>query len=76
MQEIRHHDNIKESYMKTHSQFVATHVGVIDCSILSHLTKLGWKDVFLLERRQLTSGATWYAVANFHNLQHRTNIAG
>jgi len=35
--------------------------GVIGCSIAYHLTKLGWRDVMLLERHQLTSGTTWHA---------------
>jgi 4-methylaminobutanoate oxidase (formaldehyde-forming) len=35
--------------------------GVIGCSVAYHLTKLGWKDVVLLERKALTSGTTWHA---------------
>jgi 4-methylaminobutanoate oxidase (formaldehyde-forming) len=35
--------------------------GVIGCSTAYHLAKLGWKDVVLLERTQLTSGTTWHA---------------
>jgi 4-methylaminobutanoate oxidase (formaldehyde-forming) len=35
--------------------------GVIGCSVAYHLTKLGWTDVVLLERKQLTSGTTWHA---------------
>ena len=35
--------------------------GVIGVSIAYHLAKLGWSDVVLLERRQLTSGTTWHA---------------
>ena len=35
--------------------------GVIGCSIAYHLAKLGWRDVLLLERAQLTSGTTWHA---------------
>ena len=35
--------------------------GVIGCSVAYHLTKFGWKDVFLFERDQLTSGTTWHA---------------
>jgi glycine cleavage system T protein len=35
--------------------------GVIGASIAYHLTKLGWRDVVLLERRQLTAGTTWHA---------------
>jgi len=35
--------------------------GVIGCSVAYHLGYLGWKDVVLLERDQLTSGTTWHA---------------
>src|SRR6202021_1393294 len=35
--------------------------GVIGCSIAYHLTKMGWSDIVLLERKQLTSGTTWHA---------------
>lgn len=35
--------------------------GVIGCSVAYHLTKLGWNDVLLLERKELTSGTTWHA---------------
>ena len=35
--------------------------GVSGCSIAYHLAKLGWRDVLLLERKQLTSGTTWHA---------------
>jgi len=34
---------------------------VIGCSIAYHLTQLGWRDVLLLERKQLTAGTTWHA---------------
>jgi len=48
---------------------------VIGCSILYHLTKLGWTDVVLLERDELTSGSTWHAAANIHGLHDSTNIS-
>src|SRR6476660_9826117 len=35
--------------------------GVIGCSVAYHLAHLGWKDVVLLERDQLTSGTTWHS---------------
>ncbi|MFN2150085.1 MAG: FAD-dependent oxidoreductase, partial [Anaerolineales bacterium] len=35
--------------------------GVIGCSVAYHLAKMGWKDVLLLERDQLTCGTTWHA---------------
>ena len=60
--------------MRTHAQAVVIGGGVIGCSILYHLTKLGWSDVVLLERDQLTSGSTWHAAANIHGLHDNTNI--
>src|SRR3970040_2363533 len=44
-----------------HAQVVSVGGGVIGASIAYHLTKLGWRDVVLLERRQLTAGTTWHA---------------
>ena len=49
--------------------------GVVGCSILYHLTKLGWSDVILLERSELTSGSTWHAAGGFHTLNGDTNMA-
>jgi dimethylglycine dehydrogenase len=60
--------------MRTHAQAVVIGGGVIGCSILYHLTKLGWTDVVLLERDELTSGSTWHAAANIHGLHDHTNI--
>ena len=61
--------------MKTHAQAVVIGGGVIGCSILYHLTKLGWTDVVLLERNELTSGSTWHAAANIHGLHDSANIS-
>ena len=61
--------------MKTHAQAVVIGGGIIGCSILYHLTKLGWKDVVLLERDELTSGSTWHAAANLHGLHDNNNIS-
>ena len=61
--------------MRTHAQAVVIGGGVIGCSILYHLTKLGWTDVVLLERNELTSGSTWHAAANIHGLHDSTNIS-
>jgi dimethylglycine dehydrogenase len=61
--------------MRTHAQAVVIGGGVIGCSILYHLTKLGWKDVVLIERDELTSGSTWHAAANIHGLHDSTNIS-
>lgn len=61
--------------MKTEAQAVVIGGGVIGCSILYHLAKLGWSDVILLERDELTSGSTWHAAANIHGLHDNTNVS-
>jgi 4-methylaminobutanoate oxidase (formaldehyde-forming) len=43
------------------AQVVIVGGGVIGASIAYHLTKLGWRDVALLERKRLTAGTTWHA---------------
>lgn len=45
----------------TQARVVIIGGGIIGCSVAYHLTKLGWRDVLLLERAQLTSGTTWHA---------------
>jgi 4-methylaminobutanoate oxidase (formaldehyde-forming) len=35
--------------------------GITGCSVAYHLTKLGWRDVVLLEQGRLTCGTTWHA---------------
>src|SRR5690348_11623656 len=35
--------------------------GVIGTSVAYHLTKLGWKDIVLLEQAQLGGGTSWHA---------------
>jgi len=48
--------------------------GVIGCSVAYHLTKLGWKDVVLLERKKLTSGTTWHAAGLIAQLRATANM--
>ncbi len=43
--------------------------GIAGCSIAYHLARLGWTDVILLDKGELTSGSTWHAagvVTHFH----------
>jgi 4-methylaminobutanoate oxidase (formaldehyde-forming) len=48
--------------------------GVVGCSVAYHLTKLGWTDVVLLERKQLTSGTTWHAAGLIGQLRSSANM--
>ncbi len=43
--------------------------GIHGCSVAYHLSREGWQDVVLLERRQLTSGTTWHAAGLVGQLQ-------
>ncbi|MBD13380.1 FAD-dependent oxidoreductase [uncultured Roseovarius sp.] len=61
--------------MKTNTRVVVIGGGVVGCSVLYHLTKLGWSDVMLVERSELTSGSTWHAAGGFHTLNGDTNMA-
>ncbi len=61
--------------MKTTTRVAIIGGGVVGCSVLYHLTKLGWSDVILLERSELTSGSTWHAAGGFHTLNGDTNMA-
>ena len=47
--------------MKSSARVVVIGGGVVGVSTLYHLAKLGWSDVVLVERRELTSGSTWHA---------------
>jgi len=60
--------------MKNQVQAVVIGGGLVGCSILYHLAKLGWTNTILLERDELTSGSTWHAAANIHGLHDNNNI--
>ncbi len=48
--------------------------GVAGCSVAYHLAKLGWKDIVLLERKQLTCGTTWHAAGLIAQLRATKNM--
>ena len=60
--------------LPTHARVVIIGGGVIGCSVAYHLAKLGWKDVVLLERKQLTSGTTWHAAGLIAQLRATANM--
>jgi dimethylglycine dehydrogenase len=61
--------------MKSSTRVLIIGGGVVGCSVAYHLTKLGWSEVMLLERSELTSGSTWHAAGGFHTLNGDTNMA-
>ncbi|MEL7301639.1 MAG: FAD-dependent oxidoreductase [Pseudomonadota bacterium] len=58
----------------SHARVVIIGGGVIGCSVAYHLTKLGWQDVVLLERKSLTSGTTWHAAGLIAQLRASANM--
>jgi len=48
--------------------------GVVGCSVAYHLAKFGWKDVVLLERKQLSCGTTWHAAGLVGQLRATQNL--
>ena len=48
--------------------------GIIGCSVAYHLTKMGWKDVVLLDKGELTSGSTWHAAGLVGQLRSDRNL--
>lgn len=47
--------------LPSHARVVVVGGGVIGTSTAYHLAQMGWTDIVLLERHQLTAGTTWHA---------------
>ena len=58
----------------TQAQVVIIGGGVGGCSIAYHLTKMGWKDVVLVERHELTAGSTWHSAGLVGQLRSDANL--
>jgi 4-methylaminobutanoate oxidase (formaldehyde-forming) len=61
--------------LPSRSQVVIIGGGIIGCSLAYHLTKRGWTDVLLLERKQLTCGTTWHAAGLVGQLRASQTMA-
>ena len=62
------------SKLPSHASVVVIGGGVMGCSTLYHLAKLGISDVVLLERNALTSGTTWHSAAQVRALRSTQNM--
>lgn len=60
--------------MQDQAQVVIIGGGIIGCSTAYHLTKMGWKDVVIVEKGELTSGSTWHAAGLVGQLRSERNI--
>src|SRR5438445_223600 len=57
-----------------HARVVVIGGGIAGCSVAYHLTKLGWRDVLLLERREISCGTTWHAAGLVGQLRATQNL--
>ncbi len=60
--------------MKTHAQVVVVGGGAMGTSLIYHLTQLGWSDVVLIEKNELTAGSTWHAAGLCTHYAHNITI--
>ncbi len=60
--------------LPTHVQTVIVGGGIAGCSTAYHLTKLGAKDVLLLEQGKLTCGTTWHAAGLVGQMRPNRNM--
>ncbi|MCH8809911.1 MAG: GcvT family protein, partial [Proteobacteria bacterium] len=58
----------------TQARAVVIGGGIVGCATAYHLTRLGWRDVVLLERAKLTSGSTFHAAGLVGQLRTNANI--
>jgi dimethylglycine dehydrogenase len=61
--------------MKISARAVVIGGGIVGASVLYHLAKIGWTDVLLLEKSELTSGSTWHAAGGMHTFNGEANIS-
>src|ERR1700740_2617626 len=61
--------------MKSSARVVVIGGGVVGASVLYHLARIGWSDVLLLEKSELTSGSTWHAAGGMHTFNGEANIS-
>ena len=60
--------------LPTHARAVVIGGGIAGCSVAYHLTRLGWRDVLLLERRDISCGTTWHAAGLVGQLRPTHNL--
>ncbi|HVJ72876.1 MAG TPA: FAD-dependent oxidoreductase [Casimicrobiaceae bacterium] len=59
--------------LPSHARAVVVGGGIAGCSTAYHLTKLGWRDVVVLEQGKLTCGTTWHAAGLVGQLRATRN---
>jgi dimethylglycine dehydrogenase len=64
----------RENAMLRQARVVVIGGGAMGASLLYHLTQLGWRDVVLVEKNELTAGSTWHAAGLCTHFAHNLTI--
>ena len=64
--------NVKD--LPSHAPVIVIGGGIMGCSTLYHLAKMGISDAILLEQNKLTSGTTWHSAAQVRALRSTRNL--
>ena len=60
--------------MTDHARVAVVGGGIVGASVAYHLTRLGWRDVVLLEQGSLSCGTTWHAAGLVGQLRSSSNL--
>ncbi|MBI5651677.1 MAG: FAD-dependent oxidoreductase [Chloroflexi bacterium] len=60
--------------LPTHARVVVIGGGIGGCSIAYHLAQMGWRDVVVVERSELTSGSTFHSAGLVGQLRSDVNL--
>ena len=60
--------------LPTQARVVVIGGGIGGCSIAYHLAKMGWRDVIVLDRNELTSGSTFHSAGLVGQLRSDVNL--
>ena len=60
--------------MRAHVRVAIIGGGAMGVSLAYHLTKLGWDEVALFEKNELTAGSTWHAAGLCTHFAHNPTI--
>ena len=61
--------------LPSHTRALVVGGGIVGASVAYHLTKLGWRDVVLLEQGELAGGTTWHAAGLVGRLRTSSAMA-
>ena len=68
-----HFRKTRTANLPAHASVAVIDGGIMGCSTIYHLAKMGEQDTILLERNKLTSSTKWHSAAQVRVLRHSHN---